>query len=286
MEWMESIGTAVGYIEDHITEPITPGEVAAQVHLSPFYFQKGFSLLCGFTVSEYIRKRRLALAGGELVSTDEKVIDVALKYGYDSPDSFTRAFTRFHGITPAMVRKDGAVLKSFAPLKIKLSLEGGYLMEYKITQKDSFTVIGVSGRFSYENAKRDIPKFWTEYFAAGNGQIACGMYGICYDEKMEGNEFEYLIADNYNPVKEVPAGFVTREIPAHTWAVFPCKGSMPEALQEANNRIFSEWLPACRDYEIAAGYNIEFYEDPADYPKGTQDENYYSEIWIPVRKKA
>jgi len=286
MGWMESIGKAIGYLEDHLTEEITIDDIAGQVHISPFYFQKGFSLLCGYTVSEYIRKRRLALAGSELVSTDAKVIDVALKYGYDSPDSFTKAFTRFHGITPAMVRKDGAVLKSFAPLKIKLSLEGGYLMDYKIMQKDSFTVIGASRMFSYESAQREIPKFWNEHYAAGNGKVVCGMYGICYDEDRKGGKFEYLIADNYNPAMDVPDGFVTRVIPAHTWAVFPCKGAMPKALQNVNNKIFSEWLPNCRDYEIAAGYNIEFYEDPTKYPKGTQDENYYSEIWIPIRKKA
>lgn len=286
MGWMESIGKAVGYIEDHITEPISVDDIAGQVHISSFYFQKGFSLLCGYTVAEYVRKRRLALAGSELVSTDAKVIDIALKYGYDSPDSFTKAFTRFHGITPAMVRKDGAMLKSFAPLKIKLSLEGGYLMDYKITQKDSFTIIGSSRMFPYENAQQEIPKFWNEHYASGNGKVVCGMYGICYDENMKGDEFEYLIADNYNPAMEIPEGFVTKVIPAHTWAVFPCKGAMPIALQDVNNKIFSEWLPNCKDYEIAAGYNVELYEDPAKYPKGTQDENYYSEVWIPIKKKV
>ncbi|MDD4493341.1 MAG: helix-turn-helix domain-containing protein [Eubacteriales bacterium] len=166
MEWMESISRAIEYIENHITEEISIDSIARQVSISPFYFQKGFSLLCGFTVMEYIRKRRLALAGSELVSTDAKVIDVALKYGYDSPDSFTKAFTRFHGMTPAMGRKDGVTLKSFAPLKIKISLEGGYLMDYKITQKDSFTVIGASKTFKYDNAKVEIPKFWNEHYAA------------------------------------------------------------------------------------------------------------------------
>ena len=106
MDWTEAIGKAITFIEEHIMEDLSVGEIAKQVCISPFYFQKGFSLLCGFTVSEYIRKRRLALAGAELVSTDVKVIDAALKYGYDSPDSFTKAFTRFHGITPGMVRKE------------------------------------------------------------------------------------------------------------------------------------------------------------------------------------
>ncbi|MGE5677593.1 MAG: AraC family transcriptional regulator [Pseudomonadota bacterium] len=286
MEWMESISRAIEYIEDHITEEISIDSIAKQINISPFYFQKGFSLLCGFTVMEYIRKRRLALAGGELVSTDAKVIDVALKYGYDSPDSFAKAFTRFHGITPAMVRKDDITLKSFAPLKIKISLEGGYLMDYKITKKDSFTVIGASRIFSYNNAETEIPKFWGEYYAAGNSQYVCSMYGINHDESMTGDVFEYIIGDNYNPAMDVPEGFVTKVIPAHTWAVFPCKGAMPKALQDVNSIIFSEWLPANKEYEIAAGYCIEMYGDPKDYPGGTQDVNYYTEMWIPVRKKA
>ncbi|RCX19334.1 AraC family transcriptional regulator [Anaerobacterium chartisolvens] len=285
MEWMESISRAIGYIEDHITQEISIDSIARQVNISPFYFQKGFSLLCGFTVTEYIRKRRLALAGSELVSTDAKVIDIALKYSYDSPDSFTKAFTRFHGITPAMVRKDCVTLKSFAPLKIKISLEGGYLMDYKIMQKDSFTVIGASRMFTYDNAKAEIPKFWKEHYAADNGKYICGMYGINYDESMAGDVFEYLIADNYNPAVDIPDGFITKVIPSHTWAVFPCKGAMPKALQDVNNKIFSEWLPACKEYEIAAGYCIEMYEDASKYPGGIQDDNYYSEMWIPVRAK-
>ena len=104
-------------------------------------------MLCGYTVAEYIRNRRLALAGGELLSGQVKIIDAALKYGYDSPDSFAKAFTRFHGITPTMARKEGVMLKSFAPLKLTISLKGGYRMDYKITKKETFTVLGFSRTF-------------------------------------------------------------------------------------------------------------------------------------------
>lgn len=285
MVWTEAVSQAIEYIEAHIAEDLSIGEIARQVNISPFYFQKGFSLLCGFTVTEYIRKRRLALAGSELASGDAKVLDIALKYGYDSPDSFTKAFTRFHGMTPSMVRRSGATLRSFTPLRIKLSLEGGYLMEYRIMQKDSFTVVGISKTFPYENAKAEIPEFWNEFFTAGNGKYVCGTYGINHDEAMAGDSFEYLIADNYDPAVEVPEGFVTKVIPAFTWAVFPCKGSMPNALQGMNERIFSEWLPFCKEYEIAAGYCIEMYNDPKKYPGGLLDANYYCELWIPVKKK-
>ena len=98
MEWTKAICEAVEYIEEHMTEELTTERVAEHVSISPFYFQKGFSMLCGLTVMEYIRNRRLTLAGGELIAGDEKIIDVALKYGYDSPDSFAKAFTRFHGL--------------------------------------------------------------------------------------------------------------------------------------------------------------------------------------------
>lgn len=242
-------------------------------------------MLCGFTVSEYIRQRRLALAGSELISSDAKVIDIALKYRYDSPDSFTKAFTRFHGITPTSARKNGALIKSFAPLKISFTLKGGTTMDYKIVEKDAFTVIGVSKKFKYEDAKVEIPKFWTKHYQSGKGNVVCGMYGVNIDESMGNRDFEYLIADDYDGKDKVPEGFVTKTIPSFAWAVFPCYGAMPNSMQEVNQRIFSEWLPNCKDYEFAAGYCIEMYTDAAKYKNGLQDKNYYSEIWIPVKTK-
>lgn len=285
MGWIESIGEAISYIEDNIIEDLTIEQISNHAHLSSFYFQKGFAMLCGFTIGEYIRQRRLTLAGNEIVSSDEKIIDIALKYGYESPDSFTKAFTRFHGVTPTAVRKNGAMIKSFASLKIKFALEGGYIMDYKIVEKEAFTILGASRKFKYDNAKAEIPQFWTEHYKSGKGQFVCGMYGVCIDESIGSDEFEYLIADDYTPSREIPADFVTKIIPKHTWAVFACKGAMPQSLQDVNQKIYSEWLPNCKDYEIAAGYNIEMYNNPDDYPNKTQDENYYSEIWIPVKKK-
>ena len=153
MEWTECIIDAINYIEDNLTEELTVEDIAHKVLISPFYFQKGFNMLCGFTVGDYIKKRRLSLAGSELVSTDEKVIDIALKYGYNSPDSFIKAFTRFHGATPTSVRKGEAMIKSFASLKINFTLEGGYTMDYKIVKKDQFTVVGISNVFNYDEAE-------------------------------------------------------------------------------------------------------------------------------------
>ncbi len=284
MEWINAIEKAVGFIEENITEDLTAGRIAAEVNISAFYFQKGFSMLCGYTVGEYIRMRRLSLAANELLESDAKVIDIAVKYGYDSPDSFTKAFTRFHGCTPTDVRRGGANVKSFAPLHIKLSLDGGTVMEYRIEKKPAFKVMGVSKMFSYESANEEIPKFWDEMFIQKDPKPVMGMYGVCFDEEMAGDKFRYMIADNHNADDAEKKHLDVQEIPEHSWAVFPCRGAMPLPLQEVNRRIFSEWLPTS-GYEIAEGYNIEYYSDPADFKMGTQDSEYYAEVWIPVKKK-
>ena len=204
-----------------------PGNRAAG-GLVPFYFQKGFAMLCGMTVGDYIRQRRLSAAGLEVLTTDRKIIDIALEFGYDSPDSFTKAFARFHGLTPAALRKKRRRGSFLCPLRIKVTLEGGQNMDCKIMKKkEAFTVLCRAKTFKYEDGPAQVPQFWAEHFAAGGGKVVCGMYGINLDESMGGNEFEYLIADNYDPAKEIPDGFTTRTIPAHTWAVFPVPAGCP-----------------------------------------------------------
>ena len=286
MNWTDAICSAIRFIEDHITDELTVDMIADRVNISPFYFQKGFAMLCGFTISEYIRNRRLALAGKDLTTGNEKIIDIAIKYGYDSPDSFTKAFTRFHGVTPTAARRDGVALKTFAPLNLKISLEGGYLLDYRIEKKKAFTVIANAKTFPYDNAYKTIPEFWEEHYRQGKGSTVGGVYGINIDEKMGGDTFEYLIADPYIEGKEIPEGFILKTIPELTWAVFPCVGPLPDTLQNVNTKIFTEWLPAIKEYEFAAGYCVEMYDYYAKYPNGTKDESYYCEIWIPVKRKG
>lgn len=151
------------------------------------------------------------------------------------------------------------------------------MLEYRIAEKAAFTVMGKCRKMNTNTSYDEIPKFWTEHVGGGGCQIVCGMYGICMD--LNGEEFEYLIADNYIPWKEVPAGYTTKVIPAGTWAVFPCRGALPKALQELNTRIWSEWVPNCKEYRLGGNYNIELYAPPAEDPKDT-----YSEIWIPIEK--
>lgn len=273
----EGIADAIAYIEENLTQDLDISKIAEKACLSGFYFQKIFFVLCGFTVGEYIRSRRLTLAAQELCSTDHRVIDVALKYGYDSPDSFSRAFTRFHGMTPSSAREKGRTLRSFAPLKIKLTLEGGTMLEYKIVEKAQFTVMGRARKFNTDTSYKEIPEFWLEHMKSDLQKTICGMYGVCIDG--DGKDFDYLIADNYIPWEEIPEGCETRVIPAGTWAVFPCRGALPEALQSVNTKIWSEWLPSCKAYTLAGNYNIEMYAPPCE-----NDEETYSEIWVPVKK--
>lgn len=158
-------------------------------------------------------------------------------------------------------------------------------MDYRIVKKEAFAVLGVSREFRYENANRDVALFWQEHFASGKGQVVGGMFGINVDPQMGNEKFEYLIADVYNPAVDIPEGFVVRTIPSFTWAIFPCRGALPDSMKDVNTKIFSEWLPALQEYEFAGGYCIEMYDDPRKYSKGTDDENYYTEMWIPVKKK-
>lgn len=277
-ELIEGISKSLEYMENHICEDININDIASQANFSSFYYQRIFHVLCGCTVSEYLRNRRLTLAGQDLALGTHKVIDIAMKYGYDSPDSFTRAFVKFHGITPSNAKEPGAMLHATAPLRIKIKLEGDTMLEYKIEKKEQFTVVGRKKQFNMDTSYQEIPKFWTEHSQNDDLNTVCGMFGICIDSN--GKLFDYYIADVYLPYKEIPEGYETRVIPAGTWAVFPCKGALPHALQDVNTKIWSEWLPSCKSYELAGNYNIEMYDKPAKNP-----EDNYSEIWIPIKEK-
>ena len=148
MDWISGIQNAIDYIEEHLTEEMDYDIVAKQSFSSTYHFQRLFSILCGFTVGEYIRNRRLTLAGSELATTNVKVIDVAMKYGYESPDSFAKAFQKFHGVTPSAARMNGSKLKSFSRLVLKISLEGGKLMNYRIEEKPEMILTGYKKHFA------------------------------------------------------------------------------------------------------------------------------------------
>ena len=148
MDWITGLQRAINYVEEHLTEEIDYEAVAAESFSSSYHFQRIFSMLCGYTLGEYIRNRRLTLAGKELALGETKVIDAALKYGYESPDSFAKAFQKYHGISPSQAKNNGALLKSFSRLSVKLSLEGGNTMNYKIETKPEMILTGYKRRFT------------------------------------------------------------------------------------------------------------------------------------------
>lgn len=297
MEWLTSIRTAIDYIDEHLEENISAQDVADRVNISPFFLQRGFSLMTGYGIGEYIRNRRLYQAAVDLKQTEWKVIDIALRYCYETPESFTKAFSRFHGVTPSQVR-DGAAIKVFLPLTIKLSVQGGSQMDYKIAPMFPFKVIGFQKVFDNETAYAEIPKFWDEICEkyansvyAGNAPAnpyeqalvdnCIGEYGVCIDD-IGGGKFRYLIAGKYTG-GAVPEGMVVYEFPRNEWAVFDCIGPNPQTLQSVNTRIFSEWLPGNPDYELSGNATVEWY----DCINGEMtDPDYHSAIWVPVKKKA
>ena len=275
-DWIEGFQASIDYIEQNLTKELDVGKIAKKAALSSFYYQRIFGAMCGMTVGEYIRERRMTLAAQELAGSDCKVIDIALKYGYDSPDSFTKAFQRFHGITPAQAREKGVNLRSLAPLHIKITLEGGTMLDYKIVEKAAFTVVGIKKSFNSETSYKEIPKFWGEWASDMKGLK--GMFGVCSD--MDGTNFDYWIADLYMPWEEYPQECSTHQIPEGLWALFKCVGPLPGSMQSVNTKIWSEWLPSLKEYELAGNYSLEFYLPPAKNPADT-----VSYICIPLKKE-
>ena len=290
MDWITGISKAIDYIEEHITEPTDYARAAKEACSSPFNFQRVFALLCGYTLGDYVRMRRLTLAGEELLSTDAKVIDVALKYGYDSPESFSRAFTRFHGVSPSAVRK-GAAIRSFSRICVKLILTGGSIMEYRIEKKQAAKIICRRREFTKpgdDYTNREIPEFWNECGRDGSIQKLCGyiknsaqfkgLLGVCFSTEMTDSGFPYGIGAEYDGESD-PQDFEIVEIPAYTYAVFTVRGRMPDAFRETYRKICTEFFPQS-GYEYGNGVEIEAYPS-AD----VQNPDYTCEIWIAVKPK-
>ncbi len=290
MDWITGIQRAIDYTEAHLTDEIDFEAVAKQAYSSAFHFQRMFGMLCGFTLGDYIRMRRLSLAADELQRTNDRVIDIAVKYGYDTPESFSRAFTRFHGITPTQARHGGTI-KSFSRLFVKLILDGGKLMDYRIEKKDAFRLICKKKQVNQpqgETATADISAFWNECSANGTMEVLCkygrfdnyqGILGVCFSDELADNGFPYGIGAEYNGTPIADEGFDVIEIPAYTFAVFQCRGRMPDAFKDTYKRICTEFFPQS-NYAYGSGVELEIYPS-AD----TQDPNYYCEIWIAVKEK-
>lgn len=286
MEWLNRMMSALDLMEAKMEEPLDIAEFAKAACSSPYHFQRMFFMLTGMTVAEYVRKRRLSLAAQELALSGPKVIDVALKYCYDSPESFSKAFRKLHGISPSDARNPGVQLKAFPRISFHLSLKGDKEMNYRIVQKEAFTVVGKSIRTSTiegENST-EIPKFWQDSHANGTvGRVALlgktqYILGLCYDWQQGGEVFKYAIAVETDAAT-ADSEFEFIHIPAATWAVFTSIGPMPGANQEVWSRIYQEWFPNT-GYEQAEGPDFELYP-----PGDTMSEDYRCEVWIPIVKK-
>ena len=305
MDWIQGIQQAIDYIEEHITEEIDYEEAAKRAYSSSFHFQRVFGIMCGFTLGEYIRRRRLTLAGNELLTKDIKVIDVALKYGYETPESFSRAFQKFHGIAPSQVKK-GCSLKSFSRLSVKIDLVGGTEMNYKIEKKDELILMGYKRRFSgvpygEEREKQEAEfsmttraKQWLLMGASSNyeneycivtniGDDGYDFY-IAYeiDEWTRKNMFDPKITgvDFMNEM-----GFETIVIPRQTYAIFETQKKKNPICDYADIRkkIVTEWLPT-QDHVLANGPEIVILHWRVKQKKEWVQHRYI-EICLPIEKK-
>ena len=280
MEWIERLNSAVEYMEAHLHEKIDYEKVAEIANCPAYYFQRMFLYMTNISVSEYIRRRKMSLAAVDLQDAGAKVIDIALKYGYDSPTAFNRAFQSIHGIAPSVAKKENATLKSYPAIKFSISVQGMEEMNFRIETKEAFRIVGKSCPLSKvleENFAR-IPHEWDTALEKGT---LTKLYGIMND-KPEGllgvsvhneKEWKYFIAVSST---EDSDNFEQDHIPVATWAVFSGRGTNV-SLQELERRVITEWLPTS-GYEYAEIPDIEVYikADPKDA---------IYEYWLPVVKK-
>jgi AraC family transcriptional regulator len=288
MDWSERMNAAIDYIEENLVGEIDFTKAAEIAACSTFHFQRMFFAVNGVTPAEYARRRRLTLAATELSSGSSRVIDIAMKYGYESPDAFTRAFRQLHGVTPQAARQPGVTLTAFPRISFHIELKGGNDMDYKILKKPAFSIAMTSRKFTSVNGQnfKDIPEWWQKFMASSDNQkmtaISEGkpgamtggvMLGVCYGEAETG-EFSYGIAVEL-PDGVSPGKFEKMEIPATTWAVFDCTLGN---LQDVTKHIFREWYIST-GYEHPGSPDLEVY-----LPEGT-DQDMKCQIWAPVVKK-
>ncbi len=289
------IQQAICYMEEHILENISYSEVAKNVHMSSYNFHRTFSFITGMTANDYIRKRRLTLAAQELQTTDISVIDVAYKYGYESPESFSKAFSRFHNATPRQAKQKGAELHLFNPLVIKIILEGGSIMDYRIEHKEAQQFLALVKAFPNEISNDDkdhsIPDFWTE---CSKGNLIEPMkllrdkgkrdvYGLCAPVKGSETHFNYgigIIIDENTNLAELEKfkekGYSIWKTEPTDYAVFKCFGSDGNCLGETWGKFFKEFVPQ-------TGYTQ---TDDTDYEVYFEhgEKGLFCELWIPVKK--
>ena len=292
---IQLIQQAICYMEEHIYDNITYVEVAESVHMSSYNFHRTFSFIAGMTAGEYLRKRRLTLAAQELQTTDISVIDAAYKYGYESPESFSKAFARFHGSTPKQAKRKGARLHLFSPLVIKIITEGGRIMDYRMEHRESQRFLTLVRAFPNEIINDDndhsISDFWAECFEKNQiepmKQLRIpgkrDLYGLCSPVKDGENHFHYgigIAVDEYTDTAKseqfTKNGYVIWDTEPADYAVFKCYGPDGSCLGETWSRFFKEFSPQTGYVQTeASDYEIYFENG---------ERGLFCELWVPVKK--
>lgn len=280
MDWIERLNASIDYIEAHLTEEIDFEKVAKVALCSSYHFQRMFSYMSEMTISEYIRKRRMSMAAVELKS-GEKVIDVAMKYGYNSPTAFNRAFQSVHGVSPSVLKNRDVSIRSFTPIRFAITIKGAEEMDFKLLQKESFRVVGIVKDISTDLEKNfaTVPAMWQENIENGTIDRLCALMdgepkavlgmSICNDPA----NWRYAIGVASSAQE---SGFTEIIVPAATWAVFGGTGS-GVSIQNVEKRIHTEWLPSSGyEYGDAPEMEVYFNADP--------DHCSY-EVWVPVTAK-
>ena len=283
MDWSEKMNRAMDYIERNLEGGISYDLIAREACCSTYHLQRMFPYLTGVTLSEYIRLRRLTLAAVDLKTTDQKVIDIALKYGYEAPEAFSRAFKAFHHLTPEKAREKNAAVKSCPRVSFPVIQKGDGKMKYRITQRKAFQIFGVSAEISTDQALafEQVPRFFRECDENGVTETINRILGRFDDNytisalyDYTETSFRYMLGNFMPEGLTLPDGFSVLTVPASTWAVF----DVPDCdMQAVWPRIHTEWFPSS-GYEIAEGPQFEMYYGLAGH------ENGFGEIWIPVRK--
>ncbi len=284
MEWLKRLNEAIDYVEDNLENTLSYDEAARIACCSTFYFQRIFSYVCGVSLSEYIRRRRMTQAAFALQRKDAKIIDIALKYGYNSPTAFNRAFQSVHGISPSAARKRGIVLNAYPAIRLCVQIAGGERMSYRIVRKPAMRVVGVRAPLAEDMEKnhRIIPAFWAKVFGSDAFATICRLsnqqprkiLGVSIYEGPQ-KMFYAIAAQTEQPV---PRGMFAYEIPAATWVVFENSGSFQEDVQSVFRRFFTEWLPFS-GYAYAGLPDIEVYPVCGEFPAAGD-----SEVWIAIKE--
>jgi len=274
MNYISDIQKAIDYIEENLEEEINYENVAKQIGMSSYYFHRMFSAIVGVSPAEYIRNRRLTCAAEDLTRNNGNILDVALKYRFESNESFTRAFTKFHQILPKIAKQKGNELKAFSRVKLEFKIDGGNILNYRIEDKEKFEIEAIIRSFSIET-KSKIPEFWDEIKDSGmlkeiSKDFTRCTLGVCIGEN-NAKEYKYGIGiELINDDKQM-SGTEIIKVAKSKWIVFKCKGQKADDINELWSRIYREYF-ITSEYKQSMNIDFELYNE-----KDT-------EIWIPICK--